>query len=72
MRFTIVAGIALTLCGGPDAMPDARPIHRVYVDGFWMDKTEVTNAQFQIFADDTGYVTIAERTPRPEDIPGAL
>src|SRR5579871_3689879 len=25
------------LCGGPDAMPDARPIHRVYVDGFWMD-----------------------------------
>src|SRR5207248_8262330 len=32
-----------SLCGGPDAMPDARPIHRVYVDGFWMDKTEVTN-----------------------------
>ena len=34
------------MCGGPDAMPDARPIHRVYVDGFWMDNTEVTNDQF--------------------------
>jgi formylglycine-generating enzyme required for sulfatase activity len=22
---------------------DARPIHRVYVDGFWMDRTDVTN-----------------------------
>ena len=29
--------------GGPDAMDEARPIHRVYVDGFWMDETEVTN-----------------------------
>src|SRR5579872_5443298 len=59
------------LCGGPDAMPDARPIHRVYVDGFWIDKTEVTNAEYQKFADATGYVTIAERTPRAEDFPGA-
>lgn len=60
-----------SLCGGPDAMPDARPIHRVYVDGFWMDKTEVTNEQFRKFADAAGYVTIAERTPRAEDFPGA-
>ena len=37
------------VCGGPDPMPDARPIHRVYVDGFWMDTTEVTNAQFARF-----------------------
>jgi formylglycine-generating enzyme required for sulfatase activity len=60
-----------SLCGGPDAMPDARPIHRVYVDGFWMDKTEVTNAQFQKFVDATGYVTIAEQKPRAEDFPDA-
>lgn len=60
-----------SLCGGPDAMLDARPVHRVFVDGFWMDKTEVTNAQFQRFADATGYVTIAERTPRAEDFPDA-
>jgi formylglycine-generating enzyme required for sulfatase activity len=58
-------------CGGPDAMHDTRPIHRVYVDGFWMDRTEVTNAEFAKFVDATGYVTIAERTPRAEDFPQA-
>ena len=42
---------------------DALPIHRVAVDGFWMDATEVTNEQFAAFVKATGYVTIAERTP---------
>ena len=50
--------------------PDTRPIHRVKVDGFWMDKTEVTNAQFDKFVRATGYVTHAERKPKPEDYPG--
>jgi formylglycine-generating enzyme required for sulfatase activity len=50
---------------------DARPIHRVYVDGFFMDKTDVTNAQFEEFVRATGYVTVAERKPRLEDFPGA-
>ncbi len=59
------------ICGGPDAMSDARPIHRVYVDGFWMDRTEVTNEQFARFVKATGYVTIAEQMPRAEDFPGA-
>lgn len=58
------------LCGGNDPMPDARPIHRVHVDGFWMDVTEVTNAQFAEFVAATGYVTVAERPLRPEDFPG--
>ena len=40
---------------------DARPIHRVRVRGFWMDYTEVTNAQFARFVRETGYVTVAER-----------
>jgi formylglycine-generating enzyme required for sulfatase activity len=53
-------------------MADARPWHRVYVDGFWMDKTEVTNEQFAAFVKATGYVTVAERTPRREDYPQAL
>jgi formylglycine-generating enzyme len=57
--------------GGPDPMSDARPIHRVYVDGFWMDETEVTNEQFAGFVQATAYVTVAERTPRAEDYPGA-
>ena len=56
---------------GMHATTDSRPIHRVYVDGFWMDATEVTNAQFAAFVKATGYVTVAERTPRAEDFPGA-
>jgi len=56
---------------GMKATFDARPIHRVYVDGFYMDKTDVTNAQFEEFVRATGYVTVAERTPRPEDFPRA-
>ncbi|HEY8504068.1 MAG TPA: SUMF1/EgtB/PvdO family nonheme iron enzyme, partial [Gemmataceae bacterium] len=47
----------------------ARPRHRVTVGGFWMDATEVTNAQFAKFVEATGYVTVAERKPRREDFP---
>jgi formylglycine-generating enzyme len=57
--------------GGGEPMADARPIHRVYVDGFWMDKTDVTNAEYARFVKATGYVTVAERKPRAEDFPGA-
>ncbi|MSR60390.1 MAG: formylglycine-generating enzyme family protein [Planctomycetaceae bacterium] len=57
--------------GGPDAMLDARPIHRVQVDPYWMDATEVTNAQFAAFVKATGYQTFAEQTPKAEDFPGA-
>ncbi len=59
-----------SLCGMPGLTADAQPIHRVRVDGFWMDTTEVTNEQFKAFVDATGYVTIAEQKPRPEDFPG--
>ncbi|MEO9511239.1 MAG: formylglycine-generating enzyme family protein [Flavobacteriaceae bacterium] len=44
------------------AMGHEKPAHKVSVNGFFMDITEVTNAQFQKFVDKTGYVTIAERT----------
>ena len=57
--------------GGPDPMLDARPVHRVRLDGFWLDRTEVTNRQFAEFVQATGYLTIAERTPTAEEIPGA-
>jgi formylglycine-generating enzyme len=56
---------------GMKATVDARPIHRVYVDSFYMDKTDVTNGQFAVFVKATGYVTVAERPPRAEDYPGA-
>jgi formylglycine-generating enzyme len=59
-----------SLCGMPGLTTDAQPIHRVRVDGFWMDTTEVTNEQFKAFVEATGYVTIAEQKPRPEDFPG--
>jgi formylglycine-generating enzyme required for sulfatase activity len=54
---------------GMKATRDSRPIHRVYVDGFWMDKTVVTNQQFAEFVQATGYLTVAERKPRAEDFP---
>jgi formylglycine-generating enzyme required for sulfatase activity len=52
-------------------MGDARPIHRVAVDGFWIDKTEVTNDQFAKFVEATGYVTVAERVPTAAEFPNA-
>ena len=56
---------------GMQATTDSRPIHRVAVEGFWMDATEVTNEQFARFVKATGYVTVAERKPRQEDFPTA-
>ena len=44
-------------------MEDARSIHRVYADDFWMDETDVTNAQFKQFVKATGYVAVAELKP---------
>ncbi len=52
-------------------MRDAQPVHQVAVDGFWMDCTAVTNEQFAEFVKATGYVTVAERTPKAKDFPGA-
>ena len=63
------------------AMEREKPAHKVKVDGFYMDITEVTNKQFQEFVESTGYITIAERpidweemkknlpkgTPKPHD-----
>jgi formylglycine-generating enzyme required for sulfatase activity len=56
---------------GMQGTTDARPIHRVHVDGFFMDKTDVTNSAFAEFVKATGYVTVAERKPRAEDFPDA-
>jgi formylglycine-generating enzyme len=44
------------------------PSHRVCVDGFWMDQTDVTNAEFRRFVAATGYVTTAEKVPTLEEI----
>ena len=58
--------------GGDDSSwADARPVHEVSVDGFWIDRTEVTNRQFARFVKATGYVTVAERKPDAKDFPDA-
>jgi formylglycine-generating enzyme required for sulfatase activity len=63
------------------ALPHEKPKHTVKVDGFYMDETEVTNAQFSRFIEATNYITTAERpvdwelikqqlppgTPKPHD-----
>ena len=57
--------------GSANFYPEERPVHEVTVDGFWMDRYEVTNEQFSRFVAETGYLTVAERPPKPEDFPGA-
>jgi sulfatase modifying factor 1 len=51
-------------------LPDALPLHAVELDGFWMDRAPVTNAEFARFTDATAYVTVAERRPDARDFPG--
>jgi len=57
---------------GPRSHPDEQPAHRVRLNGFWMDATDVTNAQFRSFVEATGYVTTAERAPSRDDVAAQL
>ena len=50
------------------AAPDEYPKHKVTVDGFWIDQTEVTNAQFAEFVKATNYITTAEQKPDWEEL----
>src|SRR5262249_61687524 len=50
--------------------PEERFTHVVRVDGFWIDRHEVTTAQFREFVAATGYVTLAERGRDPATHPG--
>lgn len=56
--------------GSERHQPEERFIHVVQVDGFWIDRHEVTNAQFKQFVDATNYVTLAERGLDPKSHPG--
>ena len=51
--------------------PEEAPVHEVTVDGFWIDRTPVTNADFHQFVRATGYVSFAELRPKAGDYPGA-
>lgn len=52
------------------SFPDAQPVHKVVLKGFWMDEHEVTNADFARFVAATHYTTVAERQLDPKDFPG--
>jgi formylglycine-generating enzyme required for sulfatase activity len=54
------------------SMPDERPAHRVRIDGFWIDRNPVTNADFHKFVEATGYLTTAERKPDWEELKNQL
>jgi len=58
--------------GSDDYYPEEAPARRVSVDGFWIDRTPVTNRQFRAFVEATSYVTFAEIAPEAKDYPGAL
>ena len=69
------AGMAFVPSGGfmmgsERHQPEERFPHLVRVDGFWIDRHEVTNAQFREFVEATGYRTLAERGLDPESHPG--
>ena len=60
------------LMGSDRHYPEEAPAHRVQVDGFWIDRTPVTNRDFRRFVEATHYITFAEIAPDPKDYPGAL
>ena len=48
------------LMGRDSASGDVDPQHLVYLDAFWIYQTEVANAHFATFVEQTGYQTTAE------------
>jgi sulfatase modifying factor 1 len=68
----IPGGEFLMGSAGKLARANERPVFRARVDGFWMDRTDVTNAQFAAFVGATGYVTTAERKPDWESLRAQL
>lgn len=56
--------------GATNGQPDEIPMHTVELNGFWMDKYEITNQKFDEFVKATEHVTVSEKTPSPADFPG--
>jgi formylglycine-generating enzyme required for sulfatase activity len=57
--------------GSEDFYPEERPVRRVAVEGFWIDRHPVTVTEFRRFVKATGHVTVAERPLDPELYPDA-
>ncbi len=59
----IPAGTFMMGGDNTQAKQDEYPKHNVFVSAFWLDRTAVTNAQFQEFVRATHYITTAEKKP---------
>lgn len=57
--------------GSEDFYADEGPVHERRVESFWIDRYEVTNADYAEFVAATGYVTTAERELDPAEFEGA-
>jgi formylglycine-generating enzyme len=69
-HMTWIPGGAFAM-GSARFYPEERPVHRVSVDGFWVDDHPVTVGEFQRFVAATGYQTVAQRPLDPADYPDA-
>jgi len=58
------------IMGSDHDYPEEAPPHPLRVEGFWMDRHEVSNAQFAAFVAATGYQTLAERGLSRDQYPG--
>ena len=57
------------MMGSDKFYPEEKPVHKVTVDSFWIDKYPVTNHEYGEFVSATNYITIAERPLNPADFP---
>ena len=62
---------ATDVMGSNDHYPEEGPVHRVSVDGFWIDEYPVTNERFTCFVEAAGHVTLADLPPDPALSPGS-
>jgi formylglycine-generating enzyme required for sulfatase activity len=69
-KMVLITGGEFWMGGNDPAMQDALPQHRVSIDTFLIDATEVTNSEYAEFINATNYLTIAERVPDAADFPG--
>jgi sulfatase modifying factor 1 len=71
MQSTVLVPGGTGTIGSVRAYPEERPVVEVTVDDLWWDAHPVTNAEFAVFVEETGHVTVAERELDPDDFPGA-
>src|SRR5262245_8462063 len=57
------------MMGSDKFYPEEKPVHKVTVNGFWMEKCQVTNKAFSNFVSETNYITVAERPLNPAEFP---